>query len=1108
VTATLGPVALSAKRRALLDALLREEPDAGAARAAIASVPPAPHYPLSFSQRRLWFLNQLAPGNPFYNVTVVLPLKLWLNVPALERSLDELSGRHETLRTTFTVVDGEPVQVIAPTARVSLSQADLRALAPAERDAEASRLASEEAQRPFDLKRGPLFRPALLRKTVDEYVLVLTLHHIVCDGWSLDVLARDLTELYQAYIRHVRAELPKLPVRYVDYAVWQKRRLDGDSVAEDVDYWRHRLRGAATLELPIDHPRPAVTTYRGAQVDMLVPEQPAAALRRLCRDEDATTFMALLAVFGVLLHRHTGQHDISVGVPISGRNRVETENLIGLFVNTLVLRADLSGGPTFRETVRRIREAATEAYAHQELPFERLVEELQPERDMSRNPLFQVMFQFLEPLARTDDARVPAPARPDVHRGVSIFDLALHLTEHAGGFVGTLQYSTDLFEASTVERIAERFRVVLRAAVSDPDRPIAELEVMTGEERAQILPCRDAPERRTAPGAAVLVMERLHAVIAVRSTGTAIEAGSATLSYAGLGERVERLAGRLRKLGAAPGAIVALCLPRSLEFVLGTLAILETGAASLPIDPAEPSARTALMLRRADLVVTRSALAPALDGQGRPMLFVDAGEDDAGGNGGGHDCRRDRRRAPTGQDLAYVVHTSGSTGVPKGVAMPHAALAHLVDWQVRRPGFKAGARVAQYAATTFDVSFQEIFSTLCSGGTLVLFDEETRSDPWALWDTVARRGIERLFVPCVALQQLAEAEQGWQRPGLRLREVITAGERLKVTPAIASLFEHLSRCTLDNHYGPSETHVATAHRLTGPPRSWPPLPPIGRPIDGVTVCVLDGYGRPVPSGVIGELCVGGAGLARGYLAQPALTADRFVPDPFSADPGARLYRTGDLVRHLPDGNLAFLRRADEQVKLRGYRIEPGEVEVALGAHAAVREATVVLREDGGGARLVAFVAPAIPPDDADEFAAELRRFVRGRLPTYMTPSAVELIDAMPLTASGKIDRGALSRKPLSSARIAVERPRTQLEAQIALIWAAVLGRDNLGLFDGFFTELGGHSLLATQVVSAVRDKFGIEVPLTRLFEAPTIADFSSAIVADLAGALAPEPERA
>ena len=1076
---------LSAKRRALLDALLAEEGEARADGVVIARVPDAAEYPLSFAQRRLWFLNQLAPGNPFYNVAVAIPLKVWLNVRALERSLDELCRRHETLRTTFGFVDGRPVQTIAPAASVELAQVDLRSLPSAERQAETSRLASEEARAPFDLETGPLYRAKLLRTGVDEYVLLLTLHHIVCDGWSLDNLARDLAALYEAQLRDRPAELPALPIRYVDFAAWQERRLDGESVAEVLDYWTCRLAGLTTLELPIDRPRPPTASYRGGQVDVRIESRLAHALRRLCREEDATVFMGLLAAFDVLLYRHTGQDDIAVGVPISGRNRVEVEALIGFFVNTLVLRADLSGNPTFRELLRRVRRAATDAYAHQDLPFERLVEELQPERDLSRNPLFQVMFQFFEPLVRSDGPAPPESSRPDVHRGVSVFELALHLTEFGGGFFGALEYSTDVFEAATAERLAERFGIVLAAALADPDRPIAELDVMSADERERVLVRWSAPEHSSE--SAALVMHRFHERASREPDAVALESAGASVSFGELAEQARRLAARLRSQGAAPGAIVAICLPRSPEHALCTLAVLEAGAAAMPVDPADPPTRVAHMLRAADVVLASSELVRALHLRGRRVVRLDA-DDDGPATGSAS-----RRRRPSPDDLAYVVHTSGSTGVPKGVAMPHGALANLVDWQLRRRGFAGGARVAQYAAPTFDISFQELFSTLCSGGTLVALDDETRADPWGLWDAIASRGIERLFVPYVALRQLAEAEDGWRRSNLRLREVIVAGEQLKVTTAIVALFEHLGDCSLDNHYGPSETHAATAHRLTGAPGSWPALAPIGRPIDGARVYVLEERGRPVPPGVTGELYVGGAGVARGYLGDAALTAKRFVPDPFSAGPGARLYRTGDLVRHLRDGELVFLRRADQQVKFRGYRVEPGEVEAALAEHPAVRRAAVVVSESEGEPRLVAFVVPAQGGADADE----LRRFVHGRLPAYMCPSAIERVEELPLTSSGKVDRRTLAARTLSTGRSLAEGPRDELEERVAAIWASVLGREDLGVHDDFFTELGGHSLLATQVVSALRDAFGVELPLTRLFEAPTIADLSAAIAEQL-----------
>ncbi len=1083
-----------AKKRALLEKLLHEQGVASARQQQIPRQPERAHYALSFAQRRLWFLNQLAPGNPFYNVAAAIPLDLWINVTALATSLRELVQRHETLRTTFTVLDGEPVQVIAPDADPEFPQIDLRHLAPDEREKETQRLTTENAQAPFDLEHGPLIRACLVRTGDHAYVLLLALHHIVCDGWSINLLSHELAVLYEAHVRSAPASLPELPIQYRDFAAWQQDWFLGTDQKAQIAYWKQQLADINALQLPTDHPRPALASYRGAHVPIEISKSLTLEVHSLCRSEGATPFMALLAVFVSLLYRYSGQDDILIGTPISGRNRLEIENLVGFFVNTLVIRADLAGDPTFREVLRRVRDVTLAAFAHQDVPFEKLVEELQPTRDLSRNPFFQVMFQFYSP-PRAEDLPTPAQlATLRINRGVSIFDLAIHLSEHAHGFYGVLDYSSDLFEPETARRMARHFETLLQSAVDAPDRRVSLLAVQSEEERQAIVDGWNNTACDYSDG--LCIPDLFEEQVRETPDATAVAFGATHLTYCELNDRANRLASQFQALGAGPDSLIGIYMERSIELVIALLGILKSGAAYVPLDPAYPAARIELMARAADFVVTHPPVANAWTAEGPKVVSIDADPDGPTSVPIGNPLRQTKP-----DHLAYVIYTSGSTGAPKGIAMTHRALVNLISWQLREPTFAHGAVVLQYASPSFDVSFQEIFSTWCSGGTLVLISEEMRRDPALLWQIIQQQRVERLFAPYVTLQQLAEAEESWRGAECSLREVITAGEQLKVTRSLAELFDALGDCALANQYGPTETHVVTACDLSGPALEWPPLPSIGRPIANTRIYLLDRYQQPVSIGVTGEVYVAGDALARGYLNAPGLTAERFVPDPYNPQPGARMYRTGDLARYLSNGAIEFLGRADDQIKLRGYRIEPGEVETAIAKHPVVQEVAVVLHgRDGSQPQLIAYVVAA--PDqnsggaplgpDMDELPGELRRFVQAQLPAYMVPSRVVLLASMPTTASGKVDRRALplpdGARPSSAHEYVL--PRTALEAGLERIWSSLFHLPQISINDDFFADLGGHSLLATQFISAVRDTYRLQMPLTRIFEAPTIAEFA------------------
>ena len=878
---------------------------------------------LSFAQQRLWVLDRLEPGNPFYNINGAAALRGPLDPAVLARAFAEIARRHESLRTTFAERDGVPWQVIAPPQAASTWQlplADLSALPAETARREAERLAFAAMTTAMDLTRGPLVRTSLVRLSTEEHLLLVTLHHIISDGWSNNLFLREMAVLYESFAAGRPSPLPGLPLHYADFAEQQLAELQGDKLAAEIAWWKERLAGApAVLDLPADRPRPPVQTFRGARLPLWIAPDRTAALSRLARSEESTLFMALLAAFALVVRGWSGEDDLPVGTPVANRRRPEIEGLIGFFANTLVLRTSLAGDPTVRELLGRVRETAHGAFEHQDLPFEKLVEELHPERDLARTPLFQVMAV----LQNAPDARAAASAagtldlqRFDLDPGVARFDLMLDLTELDGGLRGALEWATDLFDRPTIQRFAERFHRALGTMIDHPDRRLSELDLLPGAERHQMTVEWEAGAGAAAT-ASVVDLVRAQAERTPDAPALVGLAGE-TVSYRELEERANRLAQCLLGRGLGRGARVAFSLERSVELPIVMLGILKSGAAYVPLDPAYPADRLALMLEEARVgaVVNKtphprplSHLPPTLSpGEGRASAQqppqgrflqevspLPAGGGGEMGEGSGVRCHgsadtpvldleqvdlaaesaTDPAIPLSPDDLAYVLYTSGSTGRPKGVAMRHGALAQLIAWQLAVT--PSPWRTLQYTSPSFDVSFQEIFSTWAAGGTLVLISEEARRDPAELLARLHAERIERLFLPFVALQQLAEAARGVAVPET-LREVITAGEQLRVTPALVELFARLPAARLHNHYGPSETHVATAWILTGDPADWPALPPIGRPVSGGIARVVDADGGAVPIGTPGELFLGGEILARGYLDRPEWTAERFVPD--------------------------------------------------------------------------------------------------------------------------------------------------------------------------------------------------------------------------------------
>jgi len=1081
---------LPPEKRALLELLLQKEGVDLSRSLIIPQKRDTNAFPLSFAQRRLWFLDQLEPNSPLYNIASAVRLTGALNVTALEQSLNQIVRRHESLRTTFVAKDGHPVQVIAPELTVPLPVVDLHSLSEAEREAEALQLAIEEAQRPFDLAKGPLLRTTLLRLDEEDHILLLTMHHIISDGWSMGVFVREMGALYEALSQGRPSPLPELPIQYVDFAQWQRKWLQGEELERQLAYWKEQLAGLPPLlELPTDRPRPAVQRYQGAHHSFALSKSLSQALESLSQEEGATLFMTLLAAFQTLLYRYTGQEDICVGTPIANRTRAEIEGLIGFFVNTLVLRTDLSGDPSFRELLRRVREVALGAYAHQDLPFEMLVDELQPARDMSHSPLFQVMFVLQNAPVQALELSELTLSPVETENGIAKFDLTLMMEERPEGLQGTVEYNTDLFDAATIERMVGHFQTLLEGIVADPDRPISTLPLLTTAEREQLLVGWNDTEAEY-PGDKC-VHQWFEAQVEQTPEAIAVAFGEEEqLTYGELNRRANQLAHYLQKLGVGPETLVGLCVDRSPEMVIGLLGVLKAGGAYLPLDPTYPQERLAFMLEDAgiSIILTQSHL---LDRLGVQRKDVKRNPQSAIGNRQFTICldtdweviAREPDTNPvsavTPDNLAYVIYTSGSTGRPKGTLLQHRGLSNFAHAYIRRLSLGPGSRLLQFASFSFDASLAEIFTTLLSGATLRLARRDILMSVSDLHRLLREGEITIAILPPSILSVLPTE-------GLSaLQTLISAGE--SCSREIAESWAPGRR--LFNGYGPTEATIGpTLYPIESVPEGVASVP-IGRPITNTQVYLLDAHLQPVPVGVSGELYIGGVGLARGYLNRPELTAERFIPNPFSDEPGARLYRTGDLARYLPDGNIEFLGRIDHQVKVRGFRIELGEIEAVLRQHPHLQAAVVLAREDTpGDKRLVAYVVPREEPAPT---ISELRRFLKETLPEYMVPSAFVYLDALPLTPNGKVDRRALpapdqTRPELESAYVA---PRTREEKILADIWAQVLGVEQVGVHDNFF-ELGGDSILSIQVIARA-NQAGLQLTPRQLFQAPTVAGLAA-----------------
>jgi amino acid adenylation domain-containing protein len=1066
----------SEQKLALLASMLREE---GVPQApSLKRIPRDGELPLSSAQMRLWLFDQLEPASSAYNIPIQHEFKGHFDLVAFERSVSEIVRRHEALRTSYLKVDGRPVQKINPPQSFRIPVVDLQGLPKAAQEQEVARLVSVDARQPYDLGHAPPMRAHLLKLAPDEHVLLLNFHHIAFDWWSVGVFEKELAALYDSFLRGEEASpLPELPLQYVDFAAWQRQQLQGEILQEQLDYWQKKLSGTVPLGLPTDRPRPPIQTYNGSFSFSMLSAKLTESLKTLSQHEGITLFTTLLAAFKVLLQRYTGQDDIVVGAPIAGRNSAEIEGLIGFFVNTLVMRTDLSDDPTFRQLLRRVQETTLGAYAHQDLPFDKLVEVLNPERNASHSPMFQVMLSMLDTPVQPLHLRGLQHRRMLPPNGASKFDLTLFAIEESGGLSFICEYNTDLFRADAIERLLGHLEVLLEGVVGDPDRRLSELPLLTPKERQQLLIGWN--DTQVAYPQQLLLHELFEAQVDRTPEAIAVEYDGQQFTYRELNQRSNQLAHYLRTLGVGPDALVGVCMERSLELIVALFGVLKAGGAYVPIDSDYPQERISYMLEDAGLSVllTQSRIIGRLPGCDAKTLCLDdsweqiAGEDQA-----------NPKKITTPGNLAYMIYTSGSTGKPKGAMNTHRGICNRLLWMQDQYQLTEADRILQKTPASFDVSVWEFFWPLLTGARLVLAKPGGHQDPAYLISLITEQRITVThFVPSMLAIFLAEPRA---QQCVSLRHVICSGEALSFNLQ-EQLFKLLP-AQLHNLYGPTEAAVDVTHWtcLRDDERN---IVPIGRPVANTQIYILDKYLQPVPVGISGDLYIGGVQVGRGYHNRPDLTAEKFLPDPFSADPAARIYKTGDLCRWLADGNVEYLGRSDFQVKVRGLRIELGEIEAVLDRHKAVRQCVVVAREETPGDKvLVAYVerqqtelAPAM---------SDLRAYLSEHLPTYMIPSIFVVMEKLPLSPNGKIDRKLLpapdqGRVEISGTFVA---PRDPIEQMLTQIWSEILGVRKIGIHDNFF-ELGGHSLLAVRIVAEIERLVKRRLPLATFLQAPTVS---------------------
>ncbi len=1073
-------------------------------------------FPASFAQARLWFIEQLLPGASLYVIPLVLRLTGSLQLTHLDRSIQALIRRHEILRTTFDIVDGQLVQAIAPQLQVPLRLTDLRTLPANERENAALNQIWHEIEQPFHLNKGSLLRVRLWQLQDNEHLLLIALHHIIFDEWSSGVLIRELGEIYAALVENKPIALPELPIQYADFAHWQREWLQREVLLTQLRYWKQQLKDVPLLNLPGAAARSLVQNHRGASQLLELPQQLLDALEELSQQAGVTLFMTLLAAFKTLLHRYTGQIDIAIGSPIANRHRSELEGLIGFLVNSLVLRTNLAGDPTFRELLNRVRDVTLAAYAHQDLPFEKLVEELQPVRSLGQNPLFQVVFALQNtPMEQLElPGLVLSPV--ELETKTSRFDLELYVWkctdnfrslwgkgwQHSDGLRGVIVYNTDLFDSTTIASVRHHFQTLVEGIVANPDTPLSALQLLTTQEQQELL---DRWERnQSSYPENVCIHQLFEQQVRKKPTAIAVKFGNQQFTYQALNRGSNQLARYLQKLGINSEMLVGICLERSVEAIAAMLAVLKAGGAYVPLDPSYPSERLHFMLEDAGItvVITKEDWADLFPTENTRIVCLDRQWDAIA-----MESDLNLSNPCTADQLAYLIYTSGSTGTPKGVMVPHRAVNRLVC-NTNYVEIETSDRIAQVANLAFDAATFEVWGALLNGAQLIGIDREITLSPTDFVTELQQQQISILFLTTALFNQtVSQIPQAFQS----LKYLLFGGEMVNVD-RVRTVVQQGKPQHLIHVYGPTEnTTFSTWYEVKDIPENATTIP-IGQAIANTQLYLLDANLNPVPANVSGEIYVGGDGLARGYLNRPELTAERFIDNPFLVDSlhrknppakdtplikggrgdrSSKLYKTGDRALYRHDGNLEFLGRTDNQIKLRGFRVELGEIETAIAQHPMVQTAAVIVREVDSNSQLIAYIVPETStiPNERD-----LRSFLKTKLPAYMLPAAFVVLDTLPLTANGKVDQKALPPPHLTVARETspTVAPTTSLEASLVEIWTKLLGAKQIGIHDNFF-EKGGHSLLATQLGSRIRDRFKVELPLRSVFETPTIAELAQKI---------------